>query len=134
MGAARDEPKTPGSAQRIQSSPYSYVDYECPPSKNDYTFWVYVENRQERVHTEMLLIDANSLFPYEISLEALIRSSNVGETNEAMRFSRITLESYPSDDSHRVTILEKSYLSQRDVCLAKDLQINLWLSLLLLLL
>lgn len=42
------------------------------PAKNDSTFWVYVENRQERVHTEMLLIDVNSLFPYEISLEALI--------------------------------------------------------------
>lgn len=81
------------------------------PAKNDSTFWVYVENRQERVHTEMLLIDVNSLFPYEISLEALIWSSNVGETNEAMRFSRIILESYPSDGSHRVTMLEKSYLS-----------------------
>lgn len=40
--------------------------------KNDSTFWVYVENRQERAHTEMLLIDVNSLFPYEIPLEALI--------------------------------------------------------------
>lgn len=51
-----------------------------------------------------------------------------------MRFSRITLEPYPSDDSHRVTVLEKFYLSQIVVCLAKYLQINLWSSLLLLLL
>lgn len=40
--------------------------------KIDFTIWVYVENRQERAHTEMLLIDVNSLFPYEIPLEALI--------------------------------------------------------------
>lgn len=33
-----------------------------------------------------------------------------------MRFSRITLEFYPSDDSHRVTVLDKFYLSQM-VCL-----------------
>lgn len=50
-----------------------------------------------------------------------------------MRLRRVTVESYPSDDSHRVTVCLKNsaYPDPREMFAAKYLQLNRWLSLLL---